>query len=251
MNQFERGYFMTLVQASFFSKNLNRQVYYNAMIPTTQQPLRTLYLLHGWSGSHDDWIKRTRVLELAEKYHIAIIFPNGENSFYVDFSEAESYGKMVAEDLVAETRQLFNLSDKREDTWIAGLSMGGYGALRLGFLYGHIFSKITGMSSRIIARGMDDLDYQDYQQLPPTLKNIFIRKTPSEIEQELDLTVLAKRVEQWPKIEPYCGREDDFYQHNKNFYHWLKQKSITVNFYETEGDHNWDYWNQVIEPVIQ
>jgi len=91
---------MTLVQASFFSENLNRQVYYNAMIPTTQQPLRTLYILHGWSGSHDDWIKRTRVLGLAEKYHIAIIFPNGENSFYVDFSEAESYGKMVAEDLV-------------------------------------------------------------------------------------------------------------------------------------------------------
>lgn len=66
---------MTLVQASFFSKNLNRQVYYNAMIPTTQQPLRTLYLLHGWSGSHDDWIKRTRVLELAENIISQSFFP--------------------------------------------------------------------------------------------------------------------------------------------------------------------------------
>lgn len=241
---------MTLIQASFFSENLNRHVYYNAVIPNTQQPLPTLYLLHGWSGSHDDWIKRTRVLELAEQYHIAIVFPNGENSFYVDFSEAESYGKMVAEDLVNETRQLLNLSDKREDTWIAGLSMGGYGALRLGFLYPEIFSKITGLSSRIIAKGMDGLNYDDYNQLPPTIKNVFIRKTPEEIEQEMDLAVLANGIQQWPVIELYCGIEDSFYQNNKEFYLWLSQMNPSVKFYEDEGDHNWDYWNKVIEPVI-
>ncbi|WP_446455883.1 alpha/beta hydrolase-fold protein [Tuanshanicoccus lijuaniae] len=112
-------------------------MHYNAIIPKSTTLLKTLYLLHGWSGNHDDWIKHASIVELAKKYHIAIILPNGENSFYTDFSEAESYGKMVAEDLLEETQRLFKLSHQTADTWIAGLSMGGYGALRLGLIYSY------------------------------------------------------------------------------------------------------------------
>ncbi|MBS4456692.1 alpha/beta hydrolase [Tuanshanicoccus lijuaniae] len=242
---------MSLIHVSFFSKNLSRNVFYNAIIPKSSVPLKTLYLLHGWSGNHDDWITNTNIVELAERYRIAIILPNGENSFYTDFSEAESYGKMIAEDLIFESRHTFKLSECPADTWIAGLSMGGYGALRLGLTYPHQFSKISALSSRIIAKGIDGLHYDDYNQLPITIKNIFIRKTPEAIKEEMDLITLVENCQLMPQIDLFCGTEDDFYPINVSFYQWLKEKTPTVRFFSDTGDHDWKYWNSVIESVIQ
>ena len=89
---------MAVLTGSFQSKELFRKVNFTAIIPTrtrsiyepedaeanSGQPLKTLYLLHGWDGNHEDWLQNTRIVELAIKHHVAVIMPDGQNSFYVD-----------------------------------------------------------------------------------------------------------------------------------------------------------------------
>lgn len=104
--------------------------------------MKTLYLLHGYTGDETDYLANTCIRELSKKYGIAVIMPDGDNSFYLDHpAEKRYFGKYIGEELVEYTRRLFHLSDKREDTYIGGLSMGGYGAMRNGLKYAHTFSK--------------------------------------------------------------------------------------------------------------
>ena len=132
---------MALVQVNFISKMLSRTVTFNAIIPldkisfgeeevAEEKPLKTLYLLHGAFGNYTDYLSGTRIQRWAEEHNLAVIMPSGENQFYVDKpSRGENYGAYVADELVEFTRKMFPLSHKKEDTFIAGLSMGGYGAL--------------------------------------------------------------------------------------------------------------------------
>ena len=128
---------MALIQADFFSKSLMRTVTINVIIPTDKavfpgmakpekKPLKTLYLLHGIFGNYTDWVTGTRLQSWAQDRGLCVVMPSGDNHFYVDNPESESYyGKFIGEDLVEFTRDTFQLSDKREDTFIGGLSMGG------------------------------------------------------------------------------------------------------------------------------
>jgi S-formylglutathione hydrolase FrmB len=95
------------------------------------KPLKTLYLLHGYSGSHTDWLHFSRIRELADKHGIAVIMPAGENRFYLDNEDTdERMGEYIGKELVDFTREMFPLSKEREETFIGGLSMGGYGAIQ-------------------------------------------------------------------------------------------------------------------------
>lgn len=129
---------MATIQVNFFSKCLRREVTFNALLPLDSpvipgqteeehriKPLKTLYLLHGYSGSHGDWLSYSRIRELSDKHKIAVIMPSGENHFYVDDEDLGAlYGEFVGKELVEFTRTLLPLSTDREDTYIGGLSMG-------------------------------------------------------------------------------------------------------------------------------
>ena len=109
---------MAIVDVNFHSNCLNRMVTYKAIIPTEHKlknkPFKTLYLLHGITDNHNQWIVGTRIVLLANRYRLAVIMPAGENSFYVD-DEARGhfYGEFIGCELVEHTRQLFHLSKKR------------------------------------------------------------------------------------------------------------------------------------------
>ncbi|MDE6202867.1 MAG: acetylesterase, partial [Lachnospiraceae bacterium] len=150
---------MAIIHVKFFSNSLMRTVPFTAVLPNDGtfskygEPdfitgkMKTLYLLHGYTGDETDYLANTRVRELGRKYGIAVIMPNGDNSFYVDNpAEKRYFGKYIGEELVAYTRRLFCLSENRKDTYIGGLSMGGYGAMRNGLKYAHTFSKIFAFS---------------------------------------------------------------------------------------------------------
>jgi S-formylglutathione hydrolase FrmB len=132
---------LAIVRVSFFSNQLHRTVPFTAVLPNDgeaypgQVPdfvtgkMKTLYLLHGYTGDENDYLSNSLVRELSAKYKIAVIMPAGENCFYVDSGDdVLGYGRYIGEELVEYTGRIFRLSDKREDTFIAGLSMGGYGA---------------------------------------------------------------------------------------------------------------------------
>jgi S-formylglutathione hydrolase FrmB len=156
---------MALIQASFMSEALERQVAFTAILPVdsvfpgmeTPLPLRTLYLLHGYGGSGEFWRANYAVDRLSGELGLAVIMPDGENHFYTDDDTfGYGWGKYVGEELVNYTRQVFPLSRKPEDTLIGGFSMGGYGALLNGLRYRETFGHIVSVSAAILTGGPED-----------------------------------------------------------------------------------------------
>lgn len=259
---------MAILTGSFQSKELFRKVSFTAIIPTTtrsiyepddtesgsDQPLKTLYLLHGWDGNHEDWLHNTRIAELAIKYHVAIIMPDGQNSFYVNQPNGDHFGKFIGEEFVHETRRLFHLSDKREDTTIGGLSMGGYGALRNGFYYPTTFGNILAFSSKFFTKRSNANIVFD-NPISMRYQALIQGKTTAALADDMDLEELViKAVESSgknPRLYLSCGTEDDLIEEQRSFHQFLEEQNYMHQLVEAPGKHNWDYWNDSIEQSMK
>lgn len=152
---------MALLQMQLFSRSLMRTVPVTVVLPADKMtdfnaPLLpekkypTLYLLHGIFGSSLDWLSGTRIERYATEHDLCVVMPSGDNSFYVDRPGAnQNYGMFVGQELVELTRRMLPLSRERKDTFIGGLSMGGFGALRNGLKYSDTFSAIIALSAAL------------------------------------------------------------------------------------------------------
>ena len=150
---------MAIFHAEFFSKCLMRLVDVDICLPIEdlvepqpqEGPFPTLYLLHGYTGRSEDWLHGSCIAELSRQYGIAVVMPSGENSFYEDDTEAGFlYSTFVGQELVELTRAAFPLCRDREHTWMAGLSMGGFGTLLNACKFSETFSAAACFSSAFI-----------------------------------------------------------------------------------------------------
>lgn len=257
---------MAQFSGTFYSEALTRKVPFTAIIPTSKelerhhqmykpefsQPKRTIYLLHGWDGANDDWVFNARVFELAREHNLAFILPSGENSFYVDHPNGNHYGKFIGEELVEVTRELFSLSTQREDTWIIGLSMGGYGALRNGFKYSDTFSKIAAFSSRILTKyEAPNREKLEDNLINTRLKAIIESDTLADLSDENDIYELALNRSKNQEVYIACGLSDYLYDENKALHEFLLENNIAHEYFETPGEHTWDFWNEYIEKAVK
>ena len=217
---------------------------------------KTLYLLHGFSGNQNDWMTGTRIQELADYYGIAIVFPQGDNSFYLDGpGEGLLYGEMIGKEIVEFTRKVFPLSKKREDTFIGGLSMGGFGALRNGAYYYDTFGKIVALSSAMITDDFENADesfegavgnYAFYSHIFGPLKDF------KDSEKDPFWCVRrAIKAGKMPELYMAIGSEDDLAEKNREAVKIFKSYGLDFHYHENPGKHNWDFWNSEIEPAIK
>lgn len=255
---------MAVITASFISEELMRKVTFSAIIPSQtksfydpetkveqeSKPLKTLYLLHGWNGDHEDWIQKTSIIELADQYNLAIIMPSGENSFYVDHPSEDNYGKFIGEELVKETRYLFPLSHKREDTFIGGLSMGGYGALRNGFYYDDTFSKILALSSRILQREEPFHDLTEDNPINKRFWHLLSSQSFKDLKADMDIYHLIGQSKTKPELFLTCGTEDHLYEENRALHQWLEKKEFPHQYIEKPGGHTWPFWADAMADAI-
>ncbi len=145
---------MSFSEIHFLSDSLKQGVSAAVFMPErgpfgsdARPPYRTVYLLPGYSGDYHSIYTMLGFRKQAELKGLVIVIPNGQNAFYVDHPERNAnYSRFVGEELIERTRDMFRLSDKREDTYIAGISMGGYGALLNGLRYHEVFSKVAAFS---------------------------------------------------------------------------------------------------------
>lgn len=254
---------MALIQANIISGSLERMVPIQVILPVEKyldgaekRLFPTLYLLHGVTGNCTDWLTRTNILRWAEAKGLAVVMPSGENSFYVDRPERRScYGQFVGQELVRLTRAMFPLSCRREDTFIAGLSMGGYGAVRNGLKYHDTFSRIAGLSSANVVDGIEKrtnnassfLGRRDFAE------SIFgdltkVRDSDSDprwLAEQLRLTGAP-----FPKIYLACGTEDGLLESNWRLRDALRAAGADVTYEEGPGDHEWDFWDRYIRRVL-
>lgn len=261
---------MALIQGQFFSKKLKRLVSYSALIPVdvpdyllkegedllAQSPFKTLYLLHGYSGNQQDWLTGSRIQDLAMRHRLAVIMPNGENSFYLDQVDREQhYGEFIGQELPEVMGRLFNLSSAREDRYIAGLSMGGFGALRNGLKYNETFSAIMALSSALITNRISTLEpgykdgiasYEYYQSTFGPLKQL----VETDNHPDYIVSQLKKDNKQFPRIYIACGTEDFLIEDNRHFHEFLKREEVAHEYVEGPGIHDWLFWDAYIEKAL-
>lgn len=259
---------MALIQVNYLSECLMRTVPVNVILPVDkltfpgmpkreEKPYKTLYLLHGIFGNYTDWVSGTKIQRWAEEKDLAVVMPSGDNMFYVDQEESHNfYGEFIGKELVDMTRKMFPLSRKREDTYIAGLSMGGYGALRNGLKYSETFGCIASLSGAMvvdhIAERTDDVPF--FIDSRSFARSIFGDLDKAE-ESDKNPKWLVKRLKEEgkdiPKIYLTCGLQDSLLGVNREMRDFLKEQGADVTYVEGEGAHEWDFWNRSIKDVLE
>ena len=257
-----KGDHVAIFTGTLFSEYLDKKVKFRAIVPTpgpskeadveTKAPLKTLYLLHGWNGNYEDWTYYSDILMLAEQNSLAVIMPDGENSFYSDHITGAQYGKFYQKELVEKTRFLFPLSDKREDTFVAGLSMGGYGALRVGLTCPETFGKIGALSSPIFYEGLySQVETEEIGGLiVDTLLSLFKKNPDGDFHPDNDIYKLVERADPMPDLYLACGQSDELLKLNEDFHQWLTARGIAHHYVTGPGEHLWPYWNEQLPLLL-
>lgn len=255
---------MARLQIEFFSQALRRIVTVQVILPTDKiltygeqtkevKPFKTLYLLHGLLGNNMDWLVNTNIQNLAEDKNLAVVMPSGENSFYVDWEfPGNGFGKYIGCELVAITRKMFPLSHERKDTFIAGFSMGGFGAVRNGLKYYDTFGYIAGFSSALRFFETDcgssvkpeDLWFGDWKQAVSTDKN------PRVAFELMEEAVKNNPEIGYPQIFISCGLQDGLLDVNRSLKNFFVDKGVDVTYEEVPGGHNWIFWQEQIIKLL-
>ena len=256
---------MAIIQLNYLSKALLRTVDVTVVLPvdtldmesmtyTKRKEYKTLYLLHGIFGDQNDWLYGTRIQRFANERGLCVVMPSGENMFYVDQANTHNhYSQFIGEELVEMTRAMFPLSNKKEDTFIAGLSMGGYGAIVNGLKYYQTFGYIAGLSSALMLE-----DWLDCK--PPIIQGVDAKKYYESLFGDItklkgsdkDYYALVKKIphDQLPKMYMCIGTDDFLLETNRKYRDYLLQENVDLTYEEGPGNHEWDFWDRYILKIL-
>lgn len=242
---------MAVFEGTIYADSLKMMTSLTVTLPTgkaggPEGEMPVLYLLHGLSDNHSAWLRRSRVDHYAEQAGFAVVMPEVQRSFYCDMAYGQRYYTYIAEELPALCRQMFRFSEKREDNFIAGLSMGGYGALKTAFRHPEAyagaasFSGAVDIRSRLEAGGMD----------PQEVFGI----SGGKLEEEDDLFPLAARAAAGGNCPPLyitCGKSDFMYDDHQRFRKHLEAVGAAHTYEEWPGGHDWDFWDESIRRAFE
>lgn len=213
----------------------------------------TLYLLHGLSDDHTIWTRRTSIERYAAAKNLAVVMPAVGRSFYQNMPNGANYWTFISEELPALCQRYFPLSTAREDNFAAGLSMGGYGAMRLGLARPDKFAAVASLSGAL------DLNKRLREAGKPGSRIsraewIGIFGASLQTPPESDLWLLAQTTASMPGPKPTiylsCGTEDPLIEDSRTFHRQLKAANLPSTYHEAPGDHEWGYWDAQIQRVL-
>ncbi|MFH0991313.1 MAG: alpha/beta hydrolase family protein [bacterium] len=244
---------------SFYMPSLGRTKKITVILPAAYNPSRrypVLYLLHGYGGDYTDWTKRTRLTSYINNIPLIIVMPDGENSWYVNSvtDYQDKFEDYVTRDIPWYIQKKYAVDSSRQG--IAGLSMGGYGALMLALRHPSLYRFSGSLSGALtIPRVISDTSRQAERNLLPSLKKAFGER-PSGFRNAHDVFYLYKKVskDSIPYLYLAIGAYDIF----KNFLpahraltDLLRTYGVAYEYHETQGGHTWEYWDREIQMLIQ
>ena len=254
---------MALFETSFFSACYQRLVRMNVLLPVDlmlppgtpvdRGPYKTLYLLHGYRGNCDDWLQNSQIREISELFGLAVVMPSGYNGFYVDQPRSGIRGsEFIGHELVDFTRKMFPLSPKREDTIIAGLSMGGWGALYNSLKHGDVFGHSIAMSIPV-----NPVRYESEHEpadLRPEWHSGYFEALHGDLtkihETDRNLALHAKMILDAgaPVTDLYmaCGYNDSLVPENRELHEQLLSVGFPHVYEEGSGTHEWLFWDEFL-----
>ena len=222
----------------------------DGITPGKRREYKVLYLLHGLSDDYSSWLRRTSIDRYLDNLDVVAVMPDADRSFYTDMKHGQKYWTFISEELPGLIRQLFPVSTKAEDTYVAGFSMGGYGALKLALTHPERFAACGAMSSVTdIAGKFGNPRYQHWG-----FEDIF--GSPEAVKADgNDLFELLPHSAARPKLPPViqiCGTEDYLWEDNLK----LKAAFETLRwpgyvFESHPGVHSWDFWDKHIQTILK
>lgn len=255
---------MALIHVNFFSDVLGMSTQMEVILPQPSDQqigiahasgrirYPVLYLLHGMTDNHTTWTRNTSIERYAAEHGIAVIMPNAHLSWYTNMHMGFNYFDHIAEEIPAICAQYFPmLSTERRDTFIAGNSMGGYGALLHGLSRPDRFAGIAALSA---ATDVCEVMRQNPSFIRPTFWSDIFGDTSALAGSEHDLFALSQRLSAStapkPKIYMWCGTGDFLHAQNVCMSEHLRALRWDYEYHETEGDHSWKCWDPVIADIL-
>ena len=246
----------------FQSKLTNATLPYNVILPpdyraasATRYPV--LYLLHGFGGHYSDWATRTNLADYAAQYRMIVVMPEGNNGWYTDSAGAanDKYESYILKELIPDVQRRYRTIESRYGRAIAGLSMGGYGALKFGLKSPETFVFVGSLSGALAAATWTEDDLKNLKAIRDSVFSVF-GPMGSEARKANDIYEIARglsaaRVGGLPYIYLDCGTEDFLVTANQQFAAILREKKIPHEYRELPGEHNWAYWDQQVPEVLQ
>ena len=245
---------MALFHANFCSQVLGMQSNADVILPDSIRPgqrVAVLYLLHGLSDDHTMWQRRTSIERYAAAYPLCVVMPNAHRSWYTDAVHGGRYFTYFAEELPTLMKAFFPISGRREDTFVAGLSMGGYGAFKLALNCPDRYAAAASMSGALdIVRRADNNDWADL------FADVFGSKDLAR-QPPHNLLALVERFgvsdaarSTCPKLFQACGTEDFLYNDNQTFRACAEAAKLPLTYMEQPGGHEWPYWDARIRDIL-
>ena len=254
---------MALFDMHYYSNALKMQVELYVILPEVPKSskevgapegkYKTLYLLHGLSGDHSVWLRRSSIERYADKHSIAVVMPNVARSWYANTAYGADYFTFVLDELPTVCRSYFKgMSDLPEDNYVGGLSMGGYGALKLALTHPERYAGCISLSGAL------DITRKGRSYILEEWQGNFGFGIDSALDLEggeNDLfALLEKRVAEGAKLPSmyiWCGTEDTLLPVNREFSARLNAHGIDHVYEESPGDHVWECWDAKIKDSIK
>lgn len=247
---------MALVTLNVFSEALGMQTEVQVVLPqrssqgeigigngAEETAYKCLYLLHGLSDDQTIWLRRTSIERYAAEYGICVVMPCADKSFYCDMKYGMAFYTFIAKELPRLIREFFHVSDKREDTFAAGLSMGGYGALKLALREPQTFCAAAGLSP---CADIKALEFGD------VMRAVF--GDEKHVPDEDDLLWLADQCKDSPvrpRLYMGIGTEDFLYDNTRSLKKKLEENGYDFTYRESSGAHTWEFWDEYIQYVLK
>ncbi|MCX7714974.1 MAG: esterase family protein [Clostridia bacterium] len=242
---------MAFIECSFYSNVLDMESSANVILPlgmkncdyrTYKKDIPVLYLLHGLTEDHTVWMRKSSVERYVSDMNLAVIMPNVHRSFYTDTCSGLKYFTFVSEELPELMSNMFGLSKKKEDNFVAGLSMGGYGAFKIALSKPYRFFGAASLSGAVdITRVAADTERM------AEVQSVF----GDRLDEKNDLYYLAKTAKQLPHMYQCCGRDDFLYEDNTKYRDFIRKINPNYTYREGEGSHNWEFWDEYIRYVLE
>ena len=257
---------MAYYTIKFFSNALRRNVTFDMVIPNderedakaeqnahTRRRMKTILLLHGYTGDASTF----GLEEEAVKYNFALVMPNGENGFYLDGeATGQKYASYVGVELIDYVRKTFGLAMTPEETYVTGLSMGGFGALHTALSYPERFGKAACLSSALIVH---EIAHMKPGQSNEVANYAYYRQRFGDLEtveqRDVNPEVLAERIRKeggrMPELYLCCGTEDFLIEKNRQFHHFLEELGVKHDYHESKGIHDMVFWDEYFPKAME
>ena len=245
---------MALIETRFRSEILDQSLGMNIILPehpeAWKEPPAVLYLLHGLSDDHTVWSRRTSIERYAHDYNLVVVMPDAHKSFYCNMAHGSDYLTFIAEELPERIRQWFNAAKTPQKTFIAGLSMGGYGAFRIALENPDQYAAAASLSGAL------DLASHIHETWPENHVRAFdaafgnLENLPGSPN---DLIARLKNLATPPATAFYVGvgADDYLYNDSVSFKEAAGKAGLNLTYEESEGGHQWTFWDREIKRVLQ